>query len=202
MSTPHLHRSATGLLAAIVCGLSIGSCADLARTGSGPAYLIMNGLTAGGAPSLNSDVSPQGGLLPVLDRGQATISAAMKNTQPTAPTASALNSITLNRYRVRFRRSDGQNREGVDVPYGFDGGVTITIPVGTAQRSVDFDLVRPQSKLEPPLRNLVNASGLVANSGGLIILSVIAEVTFYGSDQAGNEVSVTGTIDVRFADFP
>ena len=200
MRTPHLIRVAKGVLAATICGLSITSCADLARTGRGPAYLIMNGLTAGGSPSLSSDVSPPAGALPVVDRGQATISAAMKNTQPTAPTATALNSITLNRYRVRYRRTDGQNREGIDVPYGFDGGVTVTIPVGT-QQSVTFDLVRSQAKLEPPLRNLVNSTGLVVNSGGLIVLSVIAEVTFYGSDQAGNDVSITGTIDVRFADF-
>ena len=201
MSTPHLLRFAKGVLAATMCGLSVTSCADLARTGSGPAYLIMNGLTAGGSPSLSSDVSPPAGALPVVDRGQATISAAMKNTQPTAPTPSALNSITLTRYRVRFLRTDGQNREGIDVPYAFDGGVTITIPVGAGPQLVTFDLVRPQAKLEPPLRNLVNSTGFVANSGGLIVLSVIAEVTFYGSDQAGNDVSVTGTIDVRFADF-
>ena len=29
----------------------------------------------------------------------------------------------------------------------------------------------------------------------------IAEVTFYGTDQAGNDVTVTGTISVTFADF-
>ena len=201
MSKPISFRHALGFLTIGAAVLASTSCADLARTGTGPAYLIINTLlTSAGATSLSSDVSPQGGLLPVVDRGQATIAAQMKNTQPTAPTPSALNSITLNRYRVRFRRSDGQNREGIDVPYGFDGGVTATINIGASQ-TVQFDLVRPQSKLEPPLRNLVNAGGLVTSAGGTIVLSVIAEVTFYGSDQAGNDVSATGTIDVRFADF-
>ncbi len=197
MSTPHLHRSATGLLAAIVCGLSITSCADLARTGTGPSYLIMQSVTAtrgGGTASvttiLDSDVVTRG--IAFTDLGTATIRAEMKNTRSTtAP--SAINSITLNRYRVRFRRTDGQNREGIDVPYGFDGGTTMTIAIGSSQ-AVIFDLVRPQSKLEPPLRTLVGG-------GGLLIISVIAEVTFFGRDQAGNDVSVVGTIDIKFADF-
>ena len=28
----------------------------------------------------------------------------------------------MTRYRVEFRRTDGRNTPGVDVPYGFDGG--------------------------------------------------------------------------------
>ena len=197
MSTPHLVRFAKGVLAATICGLSITSCADLARTGSGPSYLIMDAVqaAAGGgtatlSASLDSDVLVNG--IAFLDRGQASIRVEMKNAlSTTAP--SPLSAITLNRYRVRFRRTDGQNREGIDVPFGFDGGTTVTIRAGSSG-VVAFDLVRPQAKLEAPLRNLVGG-------GGLIRISAIAEVTFYGSDQAGNEVSVTGTIDVRFADF-
>jgi len=34
-----------------------------------------------------------------------------------------------------------------------------------------------------------------------IVLSTIARVTFYGHDQTGREVSVTGSIDVTFANF-
>jgi len=32
-------------------------------------------------------------------------------------------------------------------------------------------------------------------------ISTIAEITFYGHDQNGNEVSVTGRMDVQFGDF-
>ena len=199
MRTPHLIRVAKGVLAATICGLSITSCADLARTGRGPAYLIMERVegASGGATSsstftasLESDVLVGG--LAYRDIGRASIRAEMKNSlSTTAPTA--ISAITINRYRVRYRRTDGQNREGIDVPYGFDGGTTVTIAAGSSG-TVQFDLVRAQSKLEAPLRNL-------ASGGGLLILSTIAEVTFYGSDQAGNEVSISGTIDVRFADF-
>jgi len=41
-----------------------------------------------------------------------------------APTP--VNQITVNRYRVDFKRSDGRNTPGVDVPYGFDGSATGT----------------------------------------------------------------------------
>jgi len=198
MSTPHLLRFAKGVLAATICGLSVTSCADLARTGRGPAYLIMErveGASGGSSaatftPSLESDVLVNGQAF--RDIGQASIRVEMKNAlSTTAP--SPISAITLNRYRVRYRRTDGQNREGIDVPYGFDGATTVTIAVRSSA-AVQFDLVRAQAKAEAPLRNL-------ARGGGLLIISTIAEVTFYGSDQAGNEVSISGTIDVRFADF-
>jgi len=105
----------------------------------------------------------------------------------------AVSLVTINRYRVRFRRTDGQNREGIDVPFSFEGASSTTIDAG-GTGVVTFDLVRPQSKLEPPLRTLVG-------NGGLIVISTIADITFYGFDQAGNDVTVTGSIDVRFADY-
>ncbi len=90
-------------------------------------------------------------------------------------------------------RSDGRNTPGIDVPYGFDGGTTATIPE-SGTTDVVFDLVRHQHKEEPPLRNL-------RGNGGASIISTIAEVTFYGRDLAGNEVEATGKIQVNFADF-
>ena len=211
MSTPHLLRFAQGVLAATMCGLSVTSCADLARTGSGPSYLIMENVTgaagsSGGSStftsSLLSDVQvlvdvTVGGVTvkqPTLfnDLGRANIRAQMKNAvNPVTP--SPLNSVTLTHYRVRYRRTDGRNTEGVDVPYGFDGATTVTIPIG-ATAQVNFDLVRHQAKLERPLITLVGGRGL-------IFLSTIADVTFYGRDQAGNELSITGSIDVQFGDF-
>jgi hypothetical protein len=59
---------------------------------------------------------------------------------------------------------------------------------------VPFSLVRAQAKLEAPLMNL---RGL----GGSVVISTLADVTFYGHDQAGRETSVTGQISVNFADW-
>jgi hypothetical protein len=128
--------------------------------------------------SLNLVAKNQGGLLP----GGVT------------PTASPINTVTINRYRVTFRRTDGRNTPGVDVPFGFDGAVTATVDLGEDPSTVVFDVVRHQAKLDPPLRNLVGFKGL-----GFI--STIAEITVWGRDLNGNEVSATGSIDVQFSDF-
>ena len=48
------------------------------------------------------------------------------------------------------------------------------------------------AKLEAPLASLVNDDTLI---------TTIAYVTFYGRDQAGNDVSVAGSIDVTFGNF-
>ncbi len=109
---------------------------------------------------------------------------------PSEPTAN--NAITINRYRVTYRRSDGRNTPGIDVPYPFDGAATATITESAV--SVGFTLVRLQAKVEAPLKALVNG-------GGAIAISTLADVTFYGRDQVGHEVAVGGTISVDFADW-
>ena len=53
-------------------------------------------------------------------------------------------------------------------------------------------LVRHDAKAESPLIQLV--------SNGVVI-STLAEVTFYGTDQVGNQVSVTATIQIDFGNF-
>ena len=93
---------------------------------------------------------------------------------------------------MTFRRADGRNEPGRDVPYGFDGGMTATIT--DSPSVVSFDIVRHTNKEESPLRNLIGF-------GGQGQINTICEVTFYGKDQAGNDVSVTGLISVSFSDF-
>ena len=107
---------------------------------------------------------------------------------PAAPTP--LNSVTITRYRVVYRRTDGHNTPGVDVPYPFDSAVTLT--VGGDGGSTGFQLVRVAAKQEAPLASL---------AFNLDIISTIAEITFYGRDQAGNDVSATGSMGVDFGDF-
>jgi hypothetical protein len=111
---------------------------------------------------------------------------------PASPASpSPLNAVTITRYHVRYERSDGRNTQGADVPYEFDGAATFTVP-SDGSASGGFNLVRTQAKREAPLAPLVN---------GDTVITVIAYVTFYGHDQVGNEVSVTGTIDVTFANW-
>ena len=207
MSTPMRFQSVARLIAGAFCLISSVSCgSELLRTGRAPVYLTIDSISAeqgnDGTPSafLLSDVqviveqtiNGQTVRVPTTFNDNATfiISANLKN--PTIA-ATAINNVTLTRYRVNFSRTDGRNTPGVDVPYGFDGAVGVTIPAG-GSAEVAIELVRHQTKLEPPLRNLIGF-------GGLGFLSTIAEVTFWGRDQNGNEVSVTGRLDVQFSDF-
>lgn len=180
---------------AAVLLLSSISCGDPTGQGTGSTYLIVTSLqgASGAEPGelgdvLSSDVVTVVDDSPTVfsDPGEVSFTLATKN--PDAAT-SPLNFITIDRYRVRYLRSDGRNTEGVDVPYGFDGAFTITV-AGTA--TAGFTLVRIQSKLEAPLRALaVNGN----------VISTIAEVTFYGQDQTGRGVSVSGKIGIDFANW-
>ena len=58
-----------------------------------------------------------------------------------------------------------------------------------------FELVRHSDEARAA------AHAICDRGGGLGFIITIAEITFYGRDQAGNEVSVTGMIDVQFGDF-
>lgn len=199
--------------AVLALALSGGvSCGRLNNdTGRGPSYLYIEQLTAasGAKPDnfgnvLESDVltnvKVQVGSEQVLqptifeDLGRATLRMALKDVgsanSPTTPTY--VNSITVTRYHVTFKRADGRNTPGVDVPYSFDGAATGTFDSNGG--ALTFALVRAQAKLEAPLKAL-------RSGGGDIIISTIAEITFYGRDQNGNDVSVTGSMSINFADW-
>jgi hypothetical protein len=203
-------RRVAAALFAIASVLS-GSCGSLVKQGRSPSYVIINSLTAasGAKPQefgnvLASDVVTNvkttiGGqevFVPTIfaDNGQAIVKLGLKDigqgATPASPTTN--NQITLTRYRVVYTRSDGRNREGVDVPYAFDGAITHTVLAEAG--SFGFTLVRVQAKAEAPLRAL-------RGGGGAVTISTIAEVTFYGHDQTGTEVTVTGSISVNFADW-
>lgn len=213
MTRTSLIRRTAGAVALTVASLWTAGCGDVARTGRAPALLIIEALEADAGSDdeenfssvLMSDVETivevqQGSetiFVPTKfnDSGRVRLRLALKNpgttASPLAPTT--LNEITMTRYRVEFRRTDGRNAQGVDVPYAFEGGMTVTVPAQGAVEGI-FDLVRHTSKSEPPLRNLVGGgAGRFINS--------VAEVTFFGRDQAGNEVTAAGLLTVNFADF-
>lgn len=196
------------LALALVAGSTI-SCGDVSRSGQSPMYLVLNGLTAkrGGGPgateggTLNSDVitlmrSPApctaANPCPTIfnDVGNAVFSTAQKDiTTGVDPTSN--NTVTVTRYHVAYRRADGRNTPGVDVPYPFDGAATVSVlPGGTA--SMGFEIVRHVAKEESPLVQLAYSDK---------IISTIADVTFYGTDQVGNDVKVTGSILIDFGNF-
>ena len=175
-------------------------CTTTPRTGTSPVQLVIVSLEGGPAGdeaayrhTFASDVVTDGRVLE--DGGRVLLALALKDPGtadlPTQP--SSANFVTVSRYRVRYLRADGRAVQGVDVPYGFDGGMTFTVgPDGGVGR---FVLVRAQAKMEPTLAAL-------RSSGGSLALSTLAEVSFFGRDQAGHDLSVTGLVGVNFGDWP
>ena len=196
MTSIHLGR-----LALLALAVAAASCTSSVRQGTGTSFLIVNSLSgaSGAEPgtfgsTLRSDVVTVVDSVPTIfnDLGQVTFALGLKDpgsaTSPNSPTQNQF--ITIDRYHVRFIRSDGRNTPGVDVPYAFDGSFTMT--VGIAPATGAFELVRHVAKQEAPL-------GALATSP--TIISTIAEVTFYGRDQTGHETSVVGRITVDFGNF-
>lgn len=185
--------------AALSAALAAAGCSsDFTRQSRSPALLTIERLEAqsgadtGGAfgGTLQSDVVTvvEGNPTVFSDNGRVALRLTMKDLTA-APTA--LNAVTVNRYRVEYRRSDGRNRPGVDVPFPFDSAMTMTVQPGLVV-SQTFELVRHVAKFESPLGALVTSA---------VVISTVADVTFFGRDQAGNEVSAQGSIGVQFGNF-
>jgi hypothetical protein len=199
-------NSAIRVVAAAAAITTVAGCGDVVRQGRAPVYLTMDSLQGaqGNKPgamsaTLFSDVitnvtSPEpcstSNPCPTIfaDVGQAVLRLTPKDLS-IAPTTN--NQVTIRRYHVSYRRADGRNVPGVDVPYDFDGAATGTVPAAGVL-TLGFELVRHSAKEESPLVQLkVNPQ----------IISTIAEVTFYGTDQVGNDISATGSISIDFGNF-
>jgi hypothetical protein len=187
------------------------SCGEFTREGRSPAIVIVRSLlVARGdtpdelsgnllsdvrvlrtSPAPCSDTSP----CPTIFNDVAEVQLSLILKDPGVPgigaNPSTLNQVTINHYRVEFRRSDGRNTPGVDVPFPFESAMTFTV-LSDGVSSMGFEIVRHVAKEEAPLKALaVNGN----------IISTIARVTFYGRDQAGNEISATADVGVDFGDF-
>jgi hypothetical protein len=189
------------LLVALLLTVGAAGCGDVVREGTGTSFLIITDLDSftGAEPNLfdqdlESDVVTIINNSPTVfsDGGRVFFRVGVKDAggvgSPNAPTQNQF--ITVNRYHVKYIRADGRNTPGVDVPYPFDGAFTVTVMSGETPAS--FTLVRAQAKFEAPL-------GALAIDP--IVISTIAEVTFYGVDQTGHEVSAVGYINVHFANW-
>ena len=197
-----------GAAAALGAALA-GGCGEVARNGRAPAMVIIDSLqgASGADPSgfgntLSSDVITKveradndgGDYFTVYsDVGRVAMRLTLRDPgiPGLAASPSTLNEVTFTRYHVSFRRADGRNTPGVDVPHPFDSAVTFTVG-GGGTASAGFELVRLIAKQESPLAALVTGS---------VFISTIADVTFYGRDQAGNDVSATGSIGIVFGNF-
>ena len=215
MTAHSMHRAAVAVVA-LAATLTAGCGKYLRDQGTSPSQLVIMSLTAasGANPttfggSLQSDVltlrtkpdpCTSTNPCPTIfnDLGQVTMQLLLKDQGQAGTTASPslINQVTITRYHVQFVRTDG----GTDVPSPFDSVVTFTVPAGTPA-SATFDLVQTSAKELPPLVGLRTALFDSTGAPFAPVINTMATVTFYGKDQAGNDVSATGSIAVSFANW-
>lgn len=185
----------------LALALAAASCGSMVREGTGTSFLIVNSLefASGVKPdeftaNLLSDVITvvDGSPTYFNDMARVTLSLGLKDpgtsANPNTPTQNQF--ITIDRYRVRFSRTDGRNTQGVDVPHEFEGAFTATVSGQATQAA--FTVVRHVAKREAPLKALeVNR----------VILSTIADITFFGRDQTGRAVTGSARASIDFGNF-
>ncbi|MCY4637186.1 MAG: hypothetical protein OXG04_22270 [Acidobacteria bacterium] len=141
---------------------------------------------------IRSDVVAGGMVAP--DAVQVTLRLVPKDpgtaTGPVAPSGAHI--ATVDRYRVRYVRSDGLDTPGIDVPHAWDGALGLTASL--AAETVEIVLVRASAKLDPPLVTL-------REGGGDVVINALAYVTFYGRDHGGARVEAVGAIGIEFGDW-
>lgn len=126
------------------------------------------------------------------DNVEATIMAKLLN--PYGEDATYYQDAIIDQIDVSFRRPDGKNVEGVDVPYSFSQKLNVRVEINSTS-TFSFVVIRQVAKLESPLRDLKEG----ANEG---VLELIADITFYAKDVAGNRITpVTASITVWCANF-
>lgn len=190
MSALIRHRVAAVALAAIVSA----GCTPEPET-----VLVVQSISA-----VDTDGEPVGDLFSDVCQGspyqcvvRPDLALVSMSAQPENPYTdlSRFGDIVIERYRVTYVRADGRNTPGSDVPYPFDGTVNFLVPAEGPQTGQQIMVVRPQAKLEAPLRNL-------AGGGGAIVISVIAQIDLYGRQVVGDRsVSARGFLNITFADF-
>jgi hypothetical protein len=174
---------------ALIGALAMAGCtADFAKNGQGPLLLLITGVNGGRV--LQSDVLIGGGICP------DTVLVRVEN-KPKNPNITAIDwrgDIVVERYEVRYSRSDGRGTQGVDVPYFISGNLATEV-VFLEASTVPVQVVRDQAKLEPPLIQLRDSGGQA------LIVTMFAEITLYGHTNVGEAVTAKGSLQIDFSDF-
>ena len=196
----------TGLLAIAALGLT-GCTPEWATRDQAQLLFQISRITGTsgsmGADSGTSDVLNSDICCPVVNDNATIAMRAIRKNIFTGLQSPGINDVIVERYGVRYFRTDGRNTEGVDVPYRISGPLAASVQAGGAETTASIVVVRHQAKLEPPLWNLRGATtqNSTLQTGGPLILTVIAEITVHGRDGAGRTVQASGSLQINFADF-
>jgi hypothetical protein len=184
------------ILAVLPSILALVACNPLEDKSKSSTFIVVENMSgkdyAGIAASfLQSDVVASTGTI-FADVASATLRASLLDPAPILNPA-GYSDIILDRYIVSYSRSDGKNRQGIDVPYSFEGFLTQLIKAG-GTATFSFVIVREVAKMEPPLIELAKGTGEV-------VIQTTAKVEFYGHDLLNNRVTATGYLAIFFANY-
>ncbi|HEX2694438.1 MAG TPA: hypothetical protein VHP61_01690 [Acidobacteriota bacterium] len=184
------------ILAVLPSLLALVACNPLENDSKSSTFILVESmtgkdLTGGTASFLQSDVVSSAGAV-FADIAAATVRASMLDPAPIL-NPSGYSDIILDRYVVAYSRSDGRSRQGIDVPYSFEGSLTQLVKVG-ATATFSFVIVREVAKMEPPLIGL--AQGIKEG-----VIEMTAKVDFYGHDLTNNKVTATGYLTIFFTNY-
>jgi hypothetical protein len=187
------------ILAILPCVLILVSCQLRDEHQSNSILLVteVTGHTETGntADFLQSDVlegDPFAGTI-VADIVSATLEAKLKAPESMGPGPTYQNRIFIHTYEVRYTYVDSLNMATTSVPATFQGRLSVGIDIDSSA-SIEFVIVREQAKAAIPLSDIIGA--IPAR-----LLQVVAQVTFYGEDIAGNPVQATGYLTIYFANY-
>jgi hypothetical protein len=186
------------ILALLIAVLALASCNAVENDSTSASMLQIKSLTGNdlqgkeGSTTVFSDVVTTSGSI-INDNGVAEMIAVTLD-----PLYSANNTITpymdvlVDQIDVEFRRTDGRNVEGVDVPYSFNQPMSMLVSFDAAVK-IPFILIRHEAKREAPLLRLRE---------NFEVLQLVAVVTIHGKDLGGHRVApVTGYVSVWCANF-
>lgn len=179
------------------CLLSLLSCDKINPEHASSSILLVhriNAYTATGdtADFLESDVLETAMLTPtvVSDIITATLEARLKAPETVGPGPSYQNRIVLHSYDVTYTYIDSTALVS-GTPAGFSGELSVALDIDSIV-DVSFVIVRNQAKNAIPLLNIQGTNEL---------LQVVATITFYGDDIAGNPVQAIAYLTIFFADY-
>jgi hypothetical protein len=169
---------------AVMLALVLSGCTPSYVTdSSAPVILTIQDINGGSA--VLSDVNNDGTII----NCDVEVGVQLRSKNPEDP-GTAVEDVTISRYEIRYRRSDGRGQEGVDVPFTVSGNMAFQVTVN-GEGTFSIRLVRHAAKIVPPLSNI----------SGLEIVTMIADVTLYGETVARQGVSATGSVQIDFADY-
>lgn len=183
----------------IIVAVMLAGCNKLENDSTSGTMLQIVSLTgndltgAAGSTTVFSDVETNGSIF--NDSAVADIRAMPLDPALSATDLTSYYDVNIDQIDVAFKRTDGRNQEGVDVPYHFTQPMGALVPI-TKDTKIPFILIRHDAKLEPPLLAL----NLPQNQAK--ILQLVAVVTIHGKDMGGHRVApITGYISVQCANF-